>query len=371
MSKPRLRDLGIPIGTMQPGTHNTITDVPGVRVGHTTVIDSERGINTGVTAVHPHERSVFHEMTPAAITVLNGAGEMTGRSQIDEYGYLESPILITNTLSVGAVHQAVCEWLCAQEPGLGSDFFLIPVVAETYDGVLNETAGQHVTRDHVISALESATSGFVPEGNVGGGTGMLTCGFKGGIGTSSRLIDLADARYTIGVLVQSNFGARQDLMIDGVPVGLHIPDLMLERDVSGSRKDGSIIVVVATDAPLSDRQLRRLATRAELGVGRAGGMGRHSSGDIVIAFSNHPVNRTPRISSRIPVSPDQLYLERQELNDIAIDPFFQATIEATAEAIANALIAAETMIGKHGRIAHALPHDRLLDIWQRHGRLVS
>jgi D-aminopeptidase len=368
MSKPRLRDLGIAIGTMSPGPLNAITDVPGVRVGHSTIIDTDRGINTGVTAVHPHAGSAFHEMPPAAITVLNGAGEMTGRSQIDEYGFLESPILITNTLSVGAVHQATCEWLCDREPGLGADFFLIPVVAETYDGFLNDTAGQHVKREHVYSALDSASDGPVAEGNVGGGTGMMTGSFKGGIGTSSRTIALAGETFTVGVLVQSNFATRNDLTIDGVPVGREIPDLMPVREPIEPRRDGSIIVIVATDAPMSDRQLRRLSKRAELGVGRAGGIGRNGSGDIVIAFSNHPGNLTPRINSRRDLPAHQAFFQRTVLNDIAIDPFFQATVEATAEAVANALVAAETMIGKFGRVAHALPHDRLVSIWKQYGR---
>jgi D-aminopeptidase len=371
MGKPRLRDLGIAIGTMPTGPLNAITDVPGVRVGHTTIIDTPRGINTGVTAIHPHEGSVFRDMVPAAITVLNGAGEMTGRSQIEDYGILESPVLITNTLSVGIAHQSVCEWLSEQEPDLGEDFFLIPVVAETYDGFLNDTAGQHVKREHVFAALDDARTGPVPEGNVGGGTGMLTGRFKGGIGTSSRTIPVAGETFTVGVLVQSNFGSRSDLAIDGVPVGREVPDLAPERPQDGPRRDGSIIVVVATDAPLSDRQLRRLAKRAELGIGRAGGLGRHSSGDIVIAFSNHRRNRTPRISGRNALAAEHTFLERRELNDLAIDPFFQATVEATAEAIANALVAAETMVGKHGRIAHALPHDRLVALWNRYGRGVS
>jgi D-aminopeptidase len=371
MSKPRLRDLGVVIGTMPTGPLNAITDVPGVRVGHSTIIDTPRGINTGVTAIHPHEGSVFREMVPAAITVLNGAGEMTGRSQIDEFGILESPILVTNTLSVGIAHQAVCEWMTEQEPDLGEDFFLIPVVAETYDGFLNDTAGQHVKREHVFAALNAAKSGPVPEGNVGGGTGMLTGRFKGGIGTSSRTVPVSAETFTVGVLVQSNFGSRDDLTIDGVPVGREIPDLVLERGAAEARKDGSIIVVLATDAPFSDRQLRRLAKRAELGIGRAGGLGRHSSGDIVIAFSNHRKNRTPRISGRTELAAEHAFFDRVELNDLAIDPFFQATIEATAEAIANALVAAETMVGKHGRIANALPHDRLVSIWKQYGRRVS
>ena len=364
---PRLRDLGITIGSMPTGPLNAITDVPGVRVGHTTLIGPGDSIRTGVTAIHPHEGSAFHSLVPAAIVVLNGAGEMTGRSQIDEYGLLESPVLITNTLSIGAVHQATVEWICASEPELGSDHFAIPVVAETFDGFLNDTAGQHVKREHVYTALDNATSGPVSEGNVGGGTGMLTCQFKGGIGTSSRVIELADRVFTIGVLVQSNFGVRDDLVIDGVPVGREITDLRLERG-DQVKKDGSIIVVAATDAPFSDRQLRRIANRAMLGLARAGGIGRHSSGDILIAFSNAPENRTRRMVDRYAVAPADVLLQRTQINDVAIDPFFQATVEATSEAIGNALVAAETMTGRDGHVAHALPHDRLVEIMGRYGR---
>jgi D-aminopeptidase len=365
-AKPRLRDLGITIGTLPVGPLNAITDVPGVRVGHATIIEGS-DVRTGVTAIQPHEGFAFRELVPAAITVLNGAGEMTGRSQIDEYGLLESPILITNTLSVGAVHQATCEWLCASEPLLGSEFFVIPVVAETYDGYLNDTAGQHVTREHVFAALDAAASGPVAEGNAGGGTGMRTGGFKGGIGTSSRVVEMFDRHFIIGVLVQSNFGMREDLLIDGVPVGRELPDGPI--DTGDNPKDGSIIVVVATDAPLSDRQLRRLATRAELGVARAGGIGRHSSGDIVIAFSNHAGNRTPRGMSRSDAT--GFILQREQLNDRFIDPLFQATVEATSESVANALVAAETMHGRDGHVAQALPHDRLIEVMRRYGRAVS
>lgn len=365
MSKPRLRDLDITIGTMPPGELNTITDVPGVRVGHTTVIDGERA-RTGVTAVHPHEGSVFHESVPSAVVVLNGSGELTGRSQIDEYGILESPILITNTLSVGTVHRATVDWLTASEALLGSKFFVVPVVAETFDGFLNDTAGQFITAEHVFSALDGARGGPVAEGNVGGGTGMLTCHFKGGIGTSSRRVEFGTSFFTVGVLVQSNFGAREDLLIDGVPVGRLISDLTLERGDSAPEKDGSIIIVVATDAPLSDRQLRRLGMRAMLGLSRAGGIGRNSSGDIIIAFSNARQNRALRSTS---VPDDSLILTREQIDDRAIDPFFQATVEATSEAIGNALIAAETMTGRDGNTAHALPHDRLIEIMKQHGRL--
>lgn len=365
MSKPRLRDLGIAIGTMPPGEWNAITDVPGVRVGHTTVLERE-SVRTGVTAIHPHEGSAFRESVPAAVVVLNGSGELTGRSQIDEYGILESPILITNTLSVGTVHRATVDWLAAAEPMLGSEYFVVPVVAETFDGFLNDTAGQHVTIQHTLDALNTAAGGPVSEGAVGGGTGMLTCEFKGGIGTSSRLVELDGVQYAVGVLVQSNFGRREDLIIDGVPVGRHIQDHLIRRPARPPAKDGSIIIIVATDAPLSDRQLRRLGQRATLGLSRAGGIGRNSSGDIVLAFSNAKPNRVIR-SIRVPDG--GVVLHREQIDDRAIDPFFQAVVESTSEAIANALVASESMTGRDGNFAMALPHDRLIEIMRQHGRL--
>ena len=365
MSKPRLRDLGISIGTMPVGNWNAITDVPGVRVGHSTLIGPERSVRTGVTAIHPHDGSVFHEPVPSAIAVLNGSGEMTGRSQVDEYGILESPILITNTLSVGTAHRAVTEWLSEQEPELGNEEFFVPVVAETFDGFLNDGAAQHVRGEHVRAALDDAVRGPVAEGNVVGGTGMLTCHFMGGIGTSSRLVDIGVTSYTLGVLVQSNFGRREDLLIDGVPVGLEMASELRLVHGEKAKKDGSIIIVVGTDAPLSDRQLKRLCYLAMLGLSRAGGVGRHSSGDIMIAFSNAPDNRTKR---GFDPSVDAPVSQRCQLVDQLIDPFFQATIEATSESVANALVAAETIEGRGGNTAYALPHDRLIEIMRRYGR---
>jgi L-aminopeptidase/D-esterase-like protein len=370
--RPRLRDLGIEIGTMPIGQHNAITDVPGVRVGHATVVHGEGPLvvgqgpaRTGVTAIHPHEGSAFTSMVPAAIAVLNGAGEMTGRSQVDEYGLIETPILITNTLSVGAVHRGATEWLTEHEESLRNSDFVIPVVAETFDGFLNDVAGQHVTTEHVYAALDGARGGPVAEGCVGGGTGMMLFRFKGGIGTSSRLVQLDDHTYTIGVLVQGNFGARADLLVDGVPVGHEIDDLLPVRGEPESRKpqpDGSIIVVIATDAPLTDRQLMRLCKRGMLGLGRVGSTARQSSGDILIAFSNAPENRFDRFN-REPL------VNTVRVNDERIDDLFQATIEATSEAVLNALVAAETTVGRDGNTAYALPHDRLREIMRKYGRL--
>lgn len=368
--RPRLRDLGITIGTMPTGEWNAITDVPGVRVGHTTVIHGEGPLRighgparTGVTAIHPHEDSVFTARIPAAIVVLNGAGEITGRSQVDEYGLLESPILITNTLSVGAVHTGCVEWLREREPSLGPRDFVIPVVAETSDKFLNDIAGQHVTIAHVFAALDGAMSGPVAEGNVGGGTGMHLFRFKGGIGTSSRAVTYGGRDYTVGVLVQGNCGRREDLLVDGVSVGLEIPDLLPEQGgPPEERGDGSIIIVIGTDAPLTDRQLGRLCRRGMLGLGRVGAIAAHGSGDLLIAFSNAPENRADRFTGAT-------FLTSTFVNDMQINDLFQATVEATAEAVLNALVAAETMVGRDGNTLYALPHDRLRAVMRRYGRL--
>jgi D-aminopeptidase len=363
MPKPRLRDLGITIGTMPVGTHNAITDVPGVSVGHCTVVEGD-AVRTGVTAVLPLEGSAFSQMPPAAIEILNGAGEITGRSQVDEYGILESPVMITNTLSVGTVHRGVIEWMRQQEPSIGSIHFSIPVVAETYDGFLNDIGGQHVTQEHVFQALDSASDGPVQEGCVGGGTGMTLFGFKGGIGTSSRQVEVDGKTYTVGVLVQGNFGVRDLLLVDGVPVGREISDLRPERGgvEPEPARDGSIIVVIATDAPFSDRQLRRLCKRGMLGLGQVGATATHGSGDLLIAFSNHPDCRVDRFST-------EAVLTAPHINDRRIDTFFQATVEATAESVLNAMCAAETTTGRDGNTVHALPHDRLQEAMRKFGRL--
>ena len=379
IARPRLRDLGIAIGVGPTGPLNAITDVTGVRVGHATVIHGAGALRvgagparTGVTAIHPHEGSAFTGTVPAAIAVLNGAGEITGRSQVDEWGILESPILITNTLAVGTVHRACIDWLVAREPTLGQQDFAIPVVAETYDGFLNDIAGQHVTAAHTVAALDGATDGPIAEGNVGGGTGMILFGFKGGIGTASRRVPLAGREYTVGVLVQGNFGRRQDLLVDGVPVGREIADLLPEggspappRD---TRREGSIIVVIATDAPLSDRQLARLCRRGMLGIGRVGGIAGNSSGDLLLAFSNAPAVRVPRRPPTNEAGAVESLIVTPRLYDGLLDPIFAAVIDATAEAILNAMVAAETLTGRDGNTAHALPHDRLRAIMRRYGR---
>jgi len=377
--RPRLRDLGIAIGTLPTGPWNAITDVPGVRVGHQTIVRGdgplkvgEGPVRTGVTAIHPHEGSVFASAVPAAIGVLNGAGEITGRSQIDESGLLESPILLTNTFSVGEAHRGGVEWLAAREPGLGTDSFVIPVVAETFDGTLNDIAGQHVTREHVVAALEEAASGPVAEGNVGGGTGMILFGFKGGIGTASRAVTIGGTPWTVGALIQGNFGDAEDLLVAGVPVGREL--LRDESDLDAIRRgrraergnagEGSVIVVIATDLPLSDRQLGRLCRRGMLGLGRTGATGRNYSGDLLLAFSNHPANRVAA-ANRDPI------LSSVRLHDRELDVVFQAVIEATAEAVLNALVAAETMTGRDGITARALPVDRLVEVMGRYRKIDS
>lgn len=367
-TRPRLRDYGISLGRLAPGRWNAITDVTGVRVGHTTLISGDGPlvpgsgpVRTGVTAIIPHEGSVFQSMIPAAIAVLNGAGEITGRSQVDEYGVIETPILITNTLSVGAVHQACVEWLTKHEPSLGAGDFVIPVVAETFDGWLNDAAGQHVRREHVFAALDSATSGPVAEGNVGGGTGMILYGFKGGVGTSSRVVAIDNFEFTVGVIVQGNYGGRRDLLFDGVPLSQELLDYELPPE---PKKDGSIIVTIATDAPLSERQLGRLCRRGILGLGRIGANARHTSGDLLIAFSNAPENRVPRTDR--PVRQSFVYLDDEVINDL-----FAATIEATAEAVLNALVAAETMIGRDDHLVPALPMELIVPLMRAHGRLVD
>lgn len=358
--RPRLRDLGVTIGTLATGPHNAITDVAGVRVGHATVIHENGPARTGVTAIHPHEGSVFSSMVPAAIDVLNGAGEITGRAQVDESGLLETPILITNTLSVGTVHRACVEWLRQRESSIGDTQFVLPVVAETYDGGLNDIRGQHVLPEHVFEALDSAASGAVAEGNVGGGTGMRLFEYKGGIGTASRVATVGGRNCTVGVLIQGNFGRRADLLVDGVPVGRELP----VATAAGADKDGSVIVVIATDAPLSSRQLGRLCRRGMLGLARTGAVARNTSGDLLVAFSNAPENRVDRFGT-------DPWCTSDSLRDTHIDDLFVATIEAVEEAVLNALVAAETMTGRDGLVVEALPHDELVRIMRRYGRLSS
>jgi L-aminopeptidase/D-esterase-like protein len=359
-TKPRARDLGIPFdGT--PGPYNAITDVAGVEVGQTTLISGKGAlvvgkgpVRTGVTAVFPRGKEVLNQVFAAWFT-LNGNGEMTGTTWLEESGFLEGPVLITNTHSVGVVHDAVIAW---QMKRMGNKFpsWSLPVVAETWDGELNDINGFHVKPEHVFRALDGAKPGPVAEGNVGGGTGMIVHGFKGGTGTSSRKVTIRQAAYTVGVLVQANYGGRDQLTIAGVPVGNEIQDL---RPQAGEEDAGSIIVVIATDAPLLPHQLKRIAERASLGIGKTGGIGSNGSGDIFIAFST--------ANPGAPGSSDPVRLDM--LPNDGINPLFTATVRATEEAIVNAMIAAETMEGINGHIVQAIPHDRLRSILKKYGRL--
>ncbi len=371
--QPRARDLGIPFeGT--PGALNAITDVAGVEVGHATIIRGsgrlvigEGPVRTGVTAVWPRGRETPDPVYAAWFT-LNGDGEMTGTTWVRDSGIMEGPVMITNTLSVGVVHHAVIRWGVAKaaERGNGAWLAALPVVGETWDGTLNDIRGQHVTEEDAIAAMEAARGGPVAEGNVGGGTGMICHRFKGGIGTSSRLARVAGETYTVGVLVQCNYGGRGPFRVAGVPVGREITDLLPERPgagdqaIPGADRDGSIIVVVATDAPVLPHQLERMARRVSLGLARNGSISSNGSGDIFVAFST---------ANREAASEEEAAAEARVLANSRLNPLFSATVEATEEAIINALVAAETMTGANDVTVHALPHDRLQEVLRKYGRL--
>jgi D-aminopeptidase len=369
-ARPRARDLGVRIGQLEPGRLNAITDVAGVRVGHATIVRGEGAlrvgsgpVRTGVTVVvPPGER--WPRPAFAGCHRLNGNGELTGLEWIREAGLLTSPVALTNTHSVGAVHDALIA-VERGERGAEAPLWSLPVVGETWDGVLNDIDGFHVTAAHVAEAWEAAAPGPVPEGNVGGGTGMICHGFKGGIGTASRVVAVADGGYTVGVLVQANYGRRSRLTVAGVPVGEAIGPEEVPLPVAprgAAPGSGSIIVVVATDAPLLPHQCTRLAQRPALGIGRAGGAGEPSSGDLVIAFATG----NPAVDAGAPGS-DPVY-RVSALRDDRLGPLFWAAVEATEEAIVNALVAAETMTGRDGITAHALPHDRLRAVLTAYGR---
>ena len=368
----RARGVGIVIGEMEPGPNNGISDVPGVRVGHTTLIRGEgplevgRGpVRTGVTLIVPHAR-VGTALLFAGAHRLNGNGELTGLEWVRESGLLSSPMAITNTHSVGVVRDALIAYQ-VRARARQETWWSLPVVGETWDGVLNDVDGQHVRPEHVWQALEDASDGVIEEGNVGGGTGMICHGFKGGIGTSSRTLPSIEG-YTVGVLVQANHGRRSRLSVNGVPVGREIPssDVPLPRP-SLPPGAGSIIVVIATDAPLLPHQCERLAQRAGLGVARVGGAGEHSSGDLFIAFSTGNADRGDRDAGAPAPRVEQL----DALTDEYITELFYAVIEATEEAIVNALLSAETMTGRDGHTAHRLDPERLIEVMRRYGRLSS
>jgi len=364
--KPRARDIGIPFdGTT--GKFNSITDVKGVEVGYSTIISGEgkniRGkgpVRTGVTAILPRGRN--NNPVYANWYTLNGNGEMTGTTWVTESGFLEGPVMITNTNSVGTVRDAVLKWYVKTGWYKENFWYTYPVVAETYDGFLNDIYGFHVKESNAYEALDSAKSGFIKEGNVGGGTGMMCLGFKGGSGTSSRVIKIRDSTYTLGVFVQSNFGRKRNLTIAGVPVGKELRDTLnneFKAPPSYQAGDGSIIVVVATDAPLLPHQLKRVVQRVSLGIGLVGGQGTNGSGDIFIAFSTaNPTAFQRAALTKVDVLP----------NDF-IDPLFEATIQATEEAIINAMVAAETMVGINGNKSYALPHKLVIDVLRKYNRI--
>lgn len=352
----RCTDLGINIGVMKPGPLNAITDVKGVKVGHTTLIRAD-SIRTGVTAVLPHEGNLFQQKVPAAVYIGNGFGKLAGYSQVKELGNIESPVILTNTLNVSAAINAVVSH-CLSQKGNENVQSVNAVVGETNDGYLNDIRGRHVKETDVINAINNASSGKVAEGNVGAGTGTVCFGFKGGIGTASRVLPEILGGYTVGVLVQTNFGGV--LTVDGVPVGEELKKYYL-RDQLNDNPDGSCMIVVATDAPVDARNLERLALRAFMGLARTGGIASNGSGDYVIAFSTDS-------TIRIPFNGPPLQSQKILSND-AMSPLFMAAIEATEEAILNSLLAAATMKGKGGRTIEALPLDKLKEILKKYNRI--
>jgi L-aminopeptidase/D-esterase-like protein len=365
--KPRARDIGIPF-TGTPGKFNAITDVRGVEVGYSTIISGQgknvRGkgpVRTGVTAILP--RGKHNNPVYANWYALNGNGEMTGTTWITESGFLETPIMLTNTNSVGVVRDAVTKWFVKTGWHKDDFWFAYPVVAETYDGFLNDIYGFHVKESNAFEALNTATTGPLKEGNVGGGTGMLTLGFKGGTGTASRVVQVGDSTYTVGVLVQSNFGKRRHFTIAGVPVGKELKDtLEYKFNAAPSYRqegDGSIIVVVATDAPVLPHQLKRIAARVPIGMGLVGGRGENGSGDIFIAFSTANQNAFQRKD----------FVKVEQLPNDLIDPLFDATVQAVEEAIINAMVAAETMEGINGNKVYKLPQQAMLRILRKYNRI--
>ena len=366
-NKPRARDLGILFDGI-PGPLNAITDVNGVEVGHKTIISGDgklkvgKGpIRTGVTAILP--RGKKNDPVFAGWFALNGNGEMTGTTWVEESGFLEGPVMITNTHSVGVVRDAVIEWqfknrFFNSSPNESDVFWSLPVVAETYDGDLNDINGFHITKEDAFTALDSAKTGPVLEGNVGGGTGMICHRFKGGIGTASRQLNDELGRCTVGVLVQANYGSRATLTISGVPIGKEINDLMPEFK-SSDTGNGSIIVVVATDAPLLPHQLKRLARRVPLGIAKVGGYASNGSGDIFIAFSTANSGASNRDKKQ----------KLEMLPNDRMNSLFLATVQATEEAIINALIAADTMVGINGNIVYSIPHNRLIEALKKFNRI--
>ncbi|MBX2970071.1 MAG: P1 family peptidase [Cyclobacteriaceae bacterium] len=352
-SQQRSRDLGIKIGVLPVGTFNSITDVPEVKVGHTTIMEGS-SIRTGVTAILPHSGNMFQEKVPAAIFVGNGFGKLAGSTQVMELGNLETPIILTNTLSVSTGMDAVIEYTL-NLPGNENVQSVNAVVGETNDGYLNDIRGRHVKKEHVLEAIQKASSGSVKEGNVGAGTGTVCFGWKGGIGTASRVLPKATGGYTVGVLVQTNFGGV--LQIDGAPVGEELKQYFLRGQLENA--DGSCMMIVATDAPLDARNLERLAQRAMMGLAKTGGIASNGSGDYVIAFSTNA-------GIRVMHDKNERTDSASFLRNDAVSPLFLAVIEATEEAIINSLFAAETMTGKDGRKIEALPREEVIKILKKY-----
>lgn len=351
-----IRELGIKIGVLNTGPLNSITDVEGVKVGHQTLVDGT-DIRTGVTAILPHEENIFQQKVPAAIYIGNGFGKLAGYSQVEELGNMETPIILTNTLSVPTAADALIDYTLKLK-GNENVRSVNPVVGETNDGYLNDIRGRHVEKSHVIQAMDNAVTGRVQQGNVGAGTGTVAFGFKGGIGTSSRKLPDNLGAYTVGVLVQTNFGGV--LEIAGVPVGKELNKYYLS-DTLNETPDGSCMIVVATDAPLHARNLKRLAKRAIMGLAKTGGIASNGSGDYVIAFSTAE-------SLRVSYRSDKPTVEAELLRNSEMSPLFMAVIEATEEAIINSLFAAATLEGRDGHTAEALPVEKVIDILTEYGR---
>jgi D-aminopeptidase len=353
----RARELGIPLGRFKTGRYNAITDVEGVLVGHSTIVRGEgrlrpgQGpVRTGVTAIMPNLRNIFMERMNGGGFVLNGAGEVSGMTQLMEWGLIETPILLTNTMSVGAVSDAVARHMVEQYPGIGDEHdVIIPIVGECDDSYLNDIAGRHVRAEHVFEAIRNASTGTVAEGNVGGGTGMVTCDFKGGIGTASRKLPEALGGYTLGVLVMSNFGKMHNLRVGGLPVGEVLAEKFKDTPRRGQTY-GSIIAVVATDAPLLSHQINRLCKRVSLGIGRVGSYAAHGSGEIVVGFSTANI---------IPRRTQKMVYKLKILLDQRLDPLYEAVMEATEEAILNSMCMATTMKGVNDNYVPALPLDEV------------
>ena len=356
----RARSLGISIGALPPGRHNAITDVPGVLVGHCTVSwgapelpPGSGPARTGVTAILPHGGDLFHGKVRAGVFAANGVGEVVGSTAIREWGVIETPVLLTNSQSVGLAYDATVRWMMERDARVGLEDVAMPVIGECDDSMLNDARGMHVYEEHVHAALNTASSGPVAEGCVGAGMGMTCYDFKGGVGTSSRVVELYGAAYTLGVLAVTNFGSRERLTIDGVPVGREIGDLMPVE-----HREGSCIVVLATDAPLSSRQCERVAKRCALGLAVTGSYAADTSGEIALAFST--AARLPRVTS----AP----LDHVRVGDDVIGGLFEAAVDATAEAVVDSLCMATTTVGRGGCRVSALPLDRLAEVMVRYGR---